>query len=84
LHNTKIVLTFAAEIIREVGIPETKKVRTEKNIMAGETPALHDTRHAEPARRPRSMTLDTLADVMRSGRQNEVVERIAARDDDDC
>jgi hypothetical protein len=29
------VLTFAAEIIREVGIPETKKVRTEKNVMAG-------------------------------------------------
>jgi len=30
------------------------------------------------------MTLDTLADVMRSGRQGEVVERIAARDDDNC
>jgi hypothetical protein len=30
------------------------------------------------------MTLDTLADVMRSGRQGEVVERIAARDDNDC
>jgi len=42
--------------------------------MAGETPALHGSQHAEPARRPRSMTLDTLADVMRSGCQSEVVE----------
>jgi len=30
------------------------------------------------------MTLDMLADVMRSGRQGEVMERIAVRDDDDC
>jgi len=28
------------------------------------------------------MTLDSLADVMRSRRQDEVVERIAVRDDD--
>ena len=30
---------------------------------------------------PVAMTLDQLADVMRSGRQREVVERITARDD---
>jgi len=47
------------------------------DMQAGEPPALHDSRHAEPASRLRSMTLDMLADVMRSGRQGEVVERIA-------
>ena len=33
---------------------------------------------------PVATTLDQLADVMRSGRQREVVVRIATRDDDVC
>jgi hypothetical protein len=54
-----------------------------KSGSAGVSPAFPNDKEStyvkeyrEPARRPRSMTLDTLADVMRSRRQGEVVEQM--------